>query len=928
MSSNFAKRTRFAMQTGALDQRSDFVDDRPLTSLVTDYMPMMISAVFFVVGLIVIFFPSYSNFIFLLGLPLFLYGISVQMDYLISAPYAKDRKKKKFKRGDSSEKHRSGFLLKKGDAFMLLGYDLLFGRQIWIDIDRETRMELISGTTGSGKTVTLNAKLFQSCIQGHLRGGAPVFLGDGKGSVDGLYDFLFYIVRTGRINCVRILNFLTGGASHNPDAMLDEHYPSNKFNIFSDTNPDESRGIVMGFGKTSEGGSNDYFRDRASNMLAGAFPPLCYLRDNCGENLDITVLQQNLGLRDMIKLASRDDIPAPITKPLREYLKTLNMINDAYFASSSSEIEINQKADEQHTYNKSMVSKTVNEMAGTFGHIFSSVGSDINTRNVIKHGQILLVLLPTIEKEPDSMAELGRMFLSSLRPAFASLFGYKTQGLRSEVTNQSERMVPVRVFLDEVLNYYQRGLSQFLSLMRDRKVSLTLLGQSMKGMEDAGLSEAAQSKANLNNKLMFGSQDVAETYDYLNKNIGTMRVKRVAEQNLSMFGNWHSGDRLTESEEAILSERDIASAEAMEGLYVYKGTPIPFKSATFFPDDERDGRLDRFYLNHYAELQFPTQAHIDHVKAILGLEASINRNEHQGIDPATQYNGLTTAFVEKVESACSAIRSIDKTDVYRSFDALVFALIDDIVSVDLEAVAREETRLTQEAEQERGEMLASRGIDEVMEANNSDFMVVDAESVYGSHSDYYGDELGLSNYDIPSYDEDEQYASNDESQVQSNAETADNDNGANEASDESSPTVAPNKKGIGWLNSSRIAETQMSAPSYGALIDDDSEINTSSKNEEENEDVKTSPINPLHNQSTKRIVEDAAAVTSLTAEEIGRELLDVKVYPAHQTPPKLPEEEHDGLTENVRTEMDDADSRLRDEVESRQADLLDSFLPS
>lgn len=942
MSSNFAKRTRFAMQTGALDQRTDLVDDRPITSLLFDYMPMLISALFVAVGVMTIMFPSLSLFIFLLGLPMFLYGTSVQMDYLVSAPYAKDkvkhnqRKRRKGSKYDG-EKAKSGLFLKLGDAFMLIGYDLLFGRQIWINVDRETRMGLIAGTTGSGKTVTLNSKLYQSCIQGHFKHGAPVLLADGKGSVNGLYDFLFYIVRAGRIHDVRVMNFLTGGAEHNPESMLDEDYPSNKFNIFSSTNSEESRGIIMGMGQTGDGGSNDYFRDRASNMVAGAFPPLIYARDHLGEPLDITVLQQNLGLREMIKLASRQDIPKTVTQPLREYLKTLNMINDAYFASPDSEIEINQKADEQHTYNKSMVTKAVNEMAGTFGHIFSSVGSDINVRNVIMHGQILLTMLPTIEKEPDSMAELGRLFIGSMRPAFASMFGYKIQGSKQSVIDglAINRIVPVRVFLDEVLNYYQRGLSQFLSLMRDRKVSMYLLGQSMKGMEDAGLSEARQSTANLNNKLIFSSQDFYETFDLLQKTLGTFRIKRLAEKTQSVWGGWINGDRLQESEENILSERDIASADPMEGVYMYRGGAIPFRSATFFPDEDRDGSLDQFYLNHFAELEYPTEDHIERTRAILGLESAVKDNTLNGVDPQANPNIITASFVTKLESVCSAIDRRNKVDLYSSFDAVVFAMLQDLVQQDIQKVSEEQAKLLRDADQEREDRTSNRSIDEIIESSDESTVLVDAESAFESHSEYFSEELGVGSYDIPDYSSDdddhsaqayEEYAndaaeSHSVSTEQASDEVDDNDS---PLADEAEPKTAP--VGVGWFDRGALSQVQASTPSYGEVLGGDESPSDAMENDSGSSLVESSDVTPFGNEHSKAVAKDIAAVTSLSIEEVSRELLDVEVYPTKPTPPQLPESEHSNLTSNVTHDLNSADERHRAEAEVKHGELLDNFL--
>ncbi|MBF4443462.1 hypothetical protein EA908_26290, partial [Vibrio anguillarum] len=104
----------------------------------------------------------------------------------------------------------------------------------------------------------------------------------------------------------------------------------------------------------------------------------------------------------------------------------------------------------------------------------------------VQHGQIIIVLLPTIEREPDAMAELGRMVVGSLRPALSPMLGFSLQGSKAQtvLSLPSNRIIPLRMYFDEILNYYVKGISNFLSLLRSSKVAMTLLGQSLKGIED------------------------------------------------------------------------------------------------------------------------------------------------------------------------------------------------------------------------------------------------------------------------------------------------------------------------------------------------------------------------------------------------------------------------------------------------------------
>lgn len=674
IASTFKQKTRLAMSNDLFENKSRHIDTRPIYVRIIALIPCVLDVLYFLAALAVLFLPSYSYFIFVLFLLFGIYAVSVQFDYLISAPTFSKGNGWIPEDGRNKKQH-------KLKAFMLIGYDLLFGRQMWIPIDRETRMSLILGTTGSGKTVTQNAQLYQTCLHGHFKYGAPMLLFDGKGSIAGLYDFLFYIVRAGRIHDLRILNFLTGGITQDLKAMLDDDWSSNKFQPFSVLNKEEARGLIMSFGRSSEGGNSDFFRDRANTMLTGVFSVLCWRRDELGEPLDAAVIQRNIELKTMFRLAADNSMPLDVLKPLREYLKTLNAVEDAHFAMDVDQgFEINAKAEEQHTYNRSMLAKTINEMVESLGHIFCSTGSDINLRNAIAHGQIVIVLLPSIEKEPDAMAELGRMVVGALRPACAPLLGFKIQGSKLEVVDAlpSNRIIPVRISFDEVLNYYTRGMSQFLSLLRSSNVAISMLGQSLKGIYDAGESEGRQSLANLNNKFLFSTQDVYETMELISKSVGSVVSTQLGELQANNTFGWRNADRLQLSKEELIDARDMAAADPMEGIYLYRGSVTPFKSATFFPDDKRDGTLDYFKLNIFAELLTPPDDDVERVKSMLNMSNQVKANTLNKIDETESSNAVIKAFTDTLNSNLDAAKNIGSQ--YRHLlHIMTYTLVDELL---------------------------------------------------------------------------------------------------------------------------------------------------------------------------------------------------------------------------------------------------------
>lgn len=726
--SSFRSKAVSGMRAGLFENKSRHIDARPFWVKLFDYFPFCIPYVFGGFSLIILIFPSVSYLFFWFAVSFILYVVSAQFQFMLDEPVLL-KKKIQYRLYDDDGKKQDTDAM----ALLLIGYDLLFGRQMWLSIDRETRMLMISGTTGSGKTVTQNTLLYQAALQGHLPAGAPILQIDGKGSVSGGWDFFFYYVRAGRVHDVRVVNFNTGGEAQDPTGILDKDVTSNKFNPFSVLNKEESRGLVMSFGKSNGGGNSDFFRDRASTMLAGVFSPLTYFRDHRGDPLDASVIQRFIELRNMFTLAIDKSLPTDVVIPLREYLKTLNGVTDSDFSKSSvDEVQINSKAEEQHTYNRSMLSKTINEMTDTLGHIFCSKGSDVNMRHAIQHGQVIIVFLPTIEKEPDAMSELGRMWVGSLRPALTPLIGYKFQGTYEEVVSSlaSNRLVPFRIYMDEVLGYYVKGISNFLSLLRSSMVSITLLGQSLKGMEDAGVSESRQSMANLNNILAFSTQDVFETFEWIAKKLGKTFATRISQMHNSLWGGWTGDSSANVYEEEVVTARDMASADAMEGLYFYRGDAVPFRSATMFPDKKRDGQLSAFYLNFLAELPNPTEEDVKSIQSVQNFLDGVSDDSIEGLDKHSNSNELVRSFKELVDryaQLCSYVGDQYSNPLY----PMMFALVCEDVDTRDRLYSEAMSSLSVKAESKRSQGHADVDDRFVIDETREDVEVVSTQELMG-----------------------------------------------------------------------------------------------------------------------------------------------------------------------------------------------------
>ncbi|WP_318515637.1 type IV secretory system conjugative DNA transfer family protein [Photobacterium leiognathi] len=648
--SAFSQEAYRASVNGSLNQKAKNVDIRPLTDKIGDFIPAAIPYILGVIGLLSLI-STISFFVFVFFLITALILLNKQVDYLACIPYH-DHSNLPSKRESTS--FLSG-QYKTGDALMLVGYCLVTGAQIWSDLDRETRMALIAGTTGSGKTVFLNAELAVTAAQAiAFKGGAPSLLCDGKGSVAGLMDWMYIMRRFGLEDNNRICNFLTGGNRQDPNAMLDEHFTSHRFNLFSVVNDTEATTLVLSFSRNDEGGNSGFFKDRAADMISGTFKLGCYLRDYHGEPMDSQSIRKNTEIRNMLKNASRTDVPVEIITPMREYLKSLKGIHDGSFDPNVdwATEEIDSKAEEQHTYNRSTLTKTLNTMADTFGHIFCSTGSEFNPRTAFRHGQNLFCLLPTIERTHDEMAELGRTLIGSLRPAFTILMGHEIQGgyvQTVESLSSVDRQVPVRIWFDEVLNYYVKGISSFLSLLRSTKIAFRLLAQSMKGFEDAGVSEGHQSKANLGNLIMFSNQDIHDSAEFLEKKMGKQQVAKMYQMNANSWGMYNNSGIVQMQEDTAINAKDLSMADSGEGLYIFRGVAIPFR-APYVGESKADKKAKSemtFFLSMYAPLLPPTESEFE--KYRFEVYGSDKFDEISKQDTELEQNEIISNFVDSLK---------------------------------------------------------------------------------------------------------------------------------------------------------------------------------------------------------------------------------------------------------------------------------------
>jgi len=561
-------------------------------------------------GLALLAEPQHGDFIFAFAVGIRLLNTRKDSEYPFDAP--------EWERFICRESLRDavsrGHLLpqrKMGKGTLIFGREYLRRRLLVSNPDMETRHTLILGSTGSGKTVLILTLLYQALLQ---PGGTSAVVVDGKADISLFWTIFAILKRLDRLHDFLVLNFLTPMDCLDTRNMHDDDRISNNMNILNSGTPDQMKTITMGLGRQSEGGDASFWEGRSSTMMGASYQYLAYERDVEGLDINIEVVRDFLVVKNMIKVASRKDVHIKYRRPLQQYLKTLPGISEQVFSLTEQEIdklELYSKADEQHTYNVMMVSETMSDLSDTMGHIFVTKLSEVNMTDVCLGGRVLLVLLPSIAKNQDSVAALGRLLLQGLRPILMRAAGYQLQGNRiTTLENRpSSASYPVRLFLDEYGMYGVKGFYVIVSLVRSYGFHV-LFGAQTAGMFEraCGRQEYEALIGNLNNKFILKNEDHGESLNLAMGRTGKVYAAKQDRIKTSANGATYENESRIE-ERDMLSARMLASAEPGEGIYVFGGEVYPFRVMHLnFP------KVDTAKLNFFSQVLDPTYEEVEDVK--------------------------------------------------------------------------------------------------------------------------------------------------------------------------------------------------------------------------------------------------------------------------------------------------------------------------
>jgi len=495
-----------------------------------------------------------------------------------------------------------------GDGIMYIGSDLNNGAEMWFSNDDLRTHMLVFGSTGSGKTRFLLGLLYQALLV-----GSGSLYTDGKGDNTVWWLVFSFCRRLGRVDDLLVINYLTGGKTvKEDDNSLSRK--SNTNNPFAFGDPEQLRSLIVGLMRDS--GGDDMWKGMASAMMGGLLKALVNMRDTGELNLDVSVIRDYLPLDQIVKLSLRPDLKESSLAPIKKYLGEL----PGYVEDEAILGRIQPKVYEQHGYRIMQFSEVLSDLEDTYGHIFSAPLGECDFKDIVFNRRILFVMLPALEKDPDSLAGLGKLVVAGVRAALGPALGDTVEGQKKEVVDQkpTNSKVPFLMILDEYGYYSVKGFAVVAAQARSLGVSVVFAGQDYPSFKKGSEEEAQATIANTNIKIGMKIEE-QETADIIINRAGdgNVTVSEGSEIKTGGLDSYKDSDRVKIENRKRINGRDLTAQKPGQAHVIFADELC--RCQLFYAEPEE---VTEAYLNKFVMVSEPSKAKI---KSINGMFDKINK---------------------------------------------------------------------------------------------------------------------------------------------------------------------------------------------------------------------------------------------------------------------------------------------------------------
>lgn len=379
---------------------------------------------------------------------------------------------------------------KNSQSLLFLGHNEL-GHEIWLGKDQITKHMFIAGSTGSGKT-----ELLLNIASNSLSWGSGALIVDGKGDIT-FFSKLHAIAHAlDRDDDLMLLNFSMSNVK--------EGVVSHTINPFARLSSDELCQIMGGL--ISPVSTRDsMWRERAVALLNIIIKTLVWKRDIKKVPMTVSKIEE---LLDLDRLASTyDEISADVQidhtvlRELKIYLETL----PGFSFEKDKQLTTTR---EQHGYLTMQLTRPLNLLSSSYGHILNDEHADIDINDVVLNRRTLFVMLPSLEKSSSEIENIGRLIVSLIKSMMAQVFKTPVEGgwnsvVKKRMTNAE---TPYLIILDEVGQYITDGMDTMAQQARSLNFGLIFSTQDFDSLQNSAPKLTQAILSNTNTKILMKAE--------------------------------------------------------------------------------------------------------------------------------------------------------------------------------------------------------------------------------------------------------------------------------------------------------------------------------------------------------------------------------------------------------------------------------------
>lgn len=453
--------------------------------------------------------------------------------------------------------------------------------------------------------VTHNTEALVSIAYNALVQGSGFIYVDGKGD-NSLFMKIFSMARVaGREDDLLCINYMTGGR----DVIgPQEDKLSNNLNPFAMGTAGALTQLLVSLMPSAGGGDGGMWQGRAVSFMGSLMMALTHMRDNGLIRLGVSQIRDHLTLEKVQGLAADTGLPSHVIEALRGYLLSLPGYEENPKEGKQGEITT-----EQHGYLQMQFTRVMSSLADDYGYIFNTTRGEVDFLDVVLNNRILTVLLPSLEKSPEELGNLGKIIVASLKSMMATGLGDRLEGAISETIDAKATNAPnpFLVILDEYGYYVVSGAAVMPAQARSLNFSMVFAGQDFPSFKKNNNKEEAEATAaNCNVYVFMKLRDTTDTVELFSKAAGKAKVARISGYNRSSgtFGGGGYSDNQNASiqEEDRGNALDLAKQVQGEAHLIFKDAVVRAKMFYAAPPKPKHMRL-----NHFLRVEPPSSADMD-----------------------------------------------------------------------------------------------------------------------------------------------------------------------------------------------------------------------------------------------------------------------------------------------------------------------------